>query len=436
MAANAADRVAAPSTIGHGSLPRREHLAYVDGLRALAAVYVMLCHMWLEVWPVFAGKWPTGWELYLTGWLLYAHFAVTVFITISGFCLMIPVMRAGGRLRGGSARFLVRRAQRILVPFYCAMGLALLLQKLCIGQMTGTHWDISVLTDWNTSLPVSNSAILTNLMLLQDVFQVGKINHAFWSIAVEWRIYFLFPLLVLICRRLGSIVLISLGVLLPWAYFFASQPFVGQLPIQTAIELGLAAGYRGAAPIYAGLFCLGMVGSVVVYSPDYRVATVRNRVPWAQAALALAVAAILLCWQEGGFNGWGTAESLGVQDIIVGLAGVCLLVAGARVGRNPVRTVLAWKPLAFVGTFSFSLYLIHAPLIQVIWQYILAPLHPGHLGTLAALLLLGAPVIVGAAYLFYLVIERPAAAWSRRASSKRSVAPSGADVAITRGGTF
>ena len=53
------------------------------------------------------------------------------------------------------------------------------------------------------------------------------------------------------------------------------------------------------------------------------------------------------------------------------------------------------------------MYLIHAPLLQVLWQGPFAPLQMQPLAMLAALTLLGTPLILGAAYVFFLVCERP-----------------------------
>ena len=61
----------------------------------------------------------------------------------------------------------------------------------------------------------------------------------------------------------------------------------------------------------------------------------------------------------------------------------------------------------FVGTFAYSMYLIHAPLLQVLWQTLFVPLHARPLMLLAAYWLVGTPLIVGCAYLFFLAFERP-----------------------------
>jgi peptidoglycan/LPS O-acetylase OafA/YrhL len=85
-----------------------------------------------------------------------------------------------------------------------------------------------------------------------------------------------------------------------------------------------------------------------------------------------------------------------------------LLLAASRPGRlNPIHIALNWRPLVWVGGFSYSVYLIHAPLLQVIWQYGLRPLGLGALPTYLALVALGLPLIVAASWGFWYVCERP-----------------------------
>src|SRR5438067_7057279 len=113
--------------------PSFPHLDFLDGLRALAAIYVLLHHAWLQIW-----EWhlPGPFTRRLTGWLYFGHFGVVVFIVLSGFCLMLPVVRGDGTLRGGAKTFFQRRALRILPPYYVAIGLSLVLIVTLIGTQT------------------------------------------------------------------------------------------------------------------------------------------------------------------------------------------------------------------------------------------------------------------------------------------------------------
>lgn len=83
----------------------RFHLAHLDGLRALAALYVMLDHAALEVWPGLLSHRVGGPSGVALQCFTYAHFAVSVFIVLSGFCLMLPIIKNRGLLRGGAINF-------------------------------------------------------------------------------------------------------------------------------------------------------------------------------------------------------------------------------------------------------------------------------------------------------------------------------------------
>ena len=68
-----------------------QHLGYLDGLRALAALYVVAVHALSQV-DRHHDRISAPWSL-ITGLFLYGHYAVDLFIVLSGFCLMLPVVR-------------------------------------------------------------------------------------------------------------------------------------------------------------------------------------------------------------------------------------------------------------------------------------------------------------------------------------------------------
>lgn len=69
--------------------------------------------------------------------------------------------------------------------------------------------------------------------------------------------------------------------------------------------------------------------------------------------------------------------------------------------------MLSWRPLAGLGVFSYSLYLVHAPLLQVFWLLIVRPFDLGQGAALVAMWVVAVPAIVGISYLFHIVAERP-----------------------------
>jgi peptidoglycan/LPS O-acetylase OafA/YrhL len=388
-----------------------KRLGYVDGLRALAALTVVADHATLEIWPASL---PPSVAPFVNP-AVYGHTAVSVFIVLSGFSLMLPVARNGFRLPDGALGFFRRRARRILPPYYCALALSLLLIWLLIGQKTGTHWDVSI--------PVTAWGVVTHLLLVQDFSAAtgSMINHVFWSIALECQIYLLFPALVWLWRRYHPlfVTLLTLAVSVVGFIALLTTP-VGQEP-----------GYGISAfdPQYAGLFALGVLAATIYSAPTpFWSALGRWRV-W--DVLALGCLAVLLTRSHvETLFGWLAL------DAVTGLMAVGMLLAASQPGRaNPLRAALEWRPLVWIGGFSYSLYLIHAPLVQVIWQYALRPLGLSDTATYLLLLLAGTPLIIAAAWLFWRLCERPflntrpvaargaAPAWTQAAAGARAVQP-------------
>lgn len=358
----------------------RTRLDYVDGLRALTALYVLIHHEWREIWPYEYHRYPPGMLLYLTGWLNYGHLGVSAFIVISGFCLMLPVLRNQGMLPGTVRQWLYRRGWRILPPYYAALGLSLLLGVSLISQPTGTIWD--------GCLHLDRANIISHLLLVHDIYGPTRINYVLWSIATEWHIYFLFPLLLLLWAAAGPRNATVIVTVLSFAVYLALH------------SIGIEPAWFAVVPQYVALFTFGMLAAAIVTSQEHRLAHVRETVRWEIIAAAMLV---VVCVYLALF---GDHEYV-YADYPMGLCVAALLIACGRGAKSPLRTLLSFKPLCRIGAFSYSLYLIHAPLIQLIWQYLIHPLHAPDTITFTMLVTIGTPLIVGAAYGFYHLFERP-----------------------------
>ena len=370
-----------------------QHVAYLDGLRALAALFVIVHHCALQVnfneahVPRLASKIGDFFSS-------YGHNAVDVFIVLSGFCLALPVVRGDGFLRGGALQFFQKRARRILPPYFLAMLFSLLLIWLAIGHKTGTHWDYS--------LPVNAKGILTHLLLVQDLFRdtSARINHAFWSISVEWRIYFLFPLLIMLRRSWGSLRVAAAAAALSYTVLYIGQ--------HTAINAVINLDPAGASPQYLGLFTLGLLGADIAYgtSKNGKTPLPALRRP-AAAALLLGATTLLMAAASKIKVSHGQPLGLSYTDFFVGLWAASLLIAASNEKFTWLSRALSWRPFVFLGTFAYSIYLIHGPLIQILWQYVLFPLQGDPLRMFCGLCFVGVPLIIGVSYLFFLACERP-----------------------------
>jgi peptidoglycan/LPS O-acetylase OafA/YrhL len=350
----------------------RLHFRSVDGFRGLAALYVVLHHAWMQTWPKTPyGDVPTGWTLALTGWLQYGKFGVIVFIVISGFCLALPVLGNEGSFgAGGARRFFERRARRILPPYYVALLLSILLVAGFIPNVTHSNYD--------ASLPMTTAGIVSHFLLIHNLrlATLYQINGPMWSIAVECQIYLVFPLLIAVRRRGG------IAAVLLWAFIAACA--LHMLVHDTQFE--------GLEPLFLFFFALGM------YAAEVAVGPARRRFLWvACAAVALQVGVSLMP---------ALRESI-VSSVLVGIIAMSLLIVCAQWPSNGVARLTAWTPIAMLGTFSYSLYLIHFPIQQVLWKYLVLPFNLGKTLTFCVVATAGTGVIVVFAYGFYWVFERP-----------------------------
>jgi peptidoglycan/LPS O-acetylase OafA/YrhL len=365
---------------------QRLRLPFLDGVRGLAALYVVFYHAyctsdcstlgWRHTLPPLLEK--------LLRWLLHGNLAVDVFIVLSGFCLMLPVIaHPEHRLEGGFGRYLSRRARRILPPYFSAVLLSLGLIALvpALAAKADVYWD-STLPAFRTDVLLSHLFVIHNL----DPDWSSKINYPLWSVATEWQIYFFLPLLILpIWRRLGivaAVVSASIVSLLPHFLFHGK--------------------YDVAYPHFLGLFAIGAAGAVIGVKHDPR------KTPWGVIALAAWVPLVLSMQ----FRHEVFVLHRIVMDFVVGLATMALLIYGAHCTRREekadslVLRVLEAPATMWLGAISYSLYLIHAPVLASL-HAVTRSFHLASLPTLLVLVAVGVPLALLAGFGFHLVCERP-----------------------------
>jgi peptidoglycan/LPS O-acetylase OafA/YrhL len=371
------------------------NLLYIDGLRAIAAIYVLLHHAVLQYFEVG----PEGLHGLQKG-VIYALYQgqlfVDLFIVLSGYCLMRPVIKAGYELQGGSLVFFKKRILRILPPYYLAMVMSLILIWLFVGKETGTHWDVSI--------PVDLWSIVLHLFLVHDVFsaQAFTINHSFWSISVECRIYILFPLMVYLWIKRGPWYTLSLFVVVSILIYQLLYMFQDKTH---AVNL-----YTPGFSPYVILFIMGMLAADFTV-PAGKLAVYLNKVNWGLMLIASVIVFMVTRVVINKFHVDAQTFTYQLINIAFGLICFVLLILCANPANNKIhlmiRDALSWKPLAFIGTFAYSTYLVHAPVIQLLTQYLVAPLQLSRFNASMVLLLLCLLVILPVFYLFFVFCERP-----------------------------
>ncbi|MEU6071318.1 MULTISPECIES: acyltransferase family protein [Streptomyces] len=346
----------------------RSHVQGLDGLRGLAALYVLLFHCWLLTFPGFPQNSGPSW----LGWLMYGRLAVVFFLVLSGFSLAISPARRGWQL-GGTARFLRRRAWRILPPYWAALALSLAVAWFVVPA---SHFG-----------PPTGRTLLVYGLVLQDMFTAPTPNGAFWSIGVEAELYLCFPLLLLIRRRLGAVVLLAGVTLLVVAHGLAAAN-------GTPVE-----GMNRLTPDLAPVFVAGLVGAGIVAAPE----RVRS-LPWHWLAALTAAPALALVVVKGSI--WTVDHYFWVDLAVV--PAMTMLLAAVATGRPALLTrLLATRPVRSLGNFSYSLYLIHLPIVMLVIRKVAPHFVSAGLPTFFFTLLLAVPASVLGAWLFAELFEMP-----------------------------
>ncbi|MBE1489420.1 acyltransferase family protein [Plantactinospora soyae] len=364
----AVDHAWAPTAGGSRGRTGDRRVAGLDGLRGLAALYVLVHHCWLLTFPGYPANTGPDW----LGWLVHGRLAVVAFIVLSGFSLAISPARDGWRL-GGVLRFARRRARRILPPYWLALVLS------CVIA--------SAVPSLPLSAPPSLGSVVVYGLLLQDVVAAPAPNGAFWSIAVEAGLYLTFPVLLLIRRRAGAVATLAV-VTVSVVVIGLLWPSVSTTAKATGYTLELAP-----------LFTLGVLAAGVVAAPGWI-----RRLPWPGLAALAAAPVLLLVAGQGSV--WTVRHYYWV-DLAAGPAIALLLAAVAT--RRPALLVrlLDSRPLRALGGFSFSLYLIHLPIVALVGRRLVAPYVVPGLPAFWATLVVTVPICLIAARVLAALVETP-----------------------------
>src|SRR5256885_5542325 len=177
-------------------------LAGVDGLRAAAAMWVVLFHI-----RVFSGVHVSFAPVDF--FLRSGSTGVSLFLVLSGFCLFLPF--AGGREhRFRTGTFLVRRARRPLPALYCPLILALRLHVVGGGNL-----GFGPLSAEDVAWQVATHVTMTHTLFPSTFY---ALNGAYWSLGLEWQLYLGLPLLLIGARRIGLVPTLAGAVLVNALY--------------------------------------------------------------------------------------------------------------------------------------------------------------------------------------------------------------------------
>lgn len=371
----------------------QKRLGSLDGLRGYAALVVVIYHCLLLNLTFGNLDNAATWRRVSSGassLFLFSPLhdlwngteAVSVFFVISGLVLVRSFLN---KPRGGEARrwesFYPKRLIRLYVPIIASLALALVVVSIIARRTLPTgSYQFNILALGNTP-----AIAFHDLVFLPE----GQhLNAPLWSMRPELACSLLLPLYVMVCRpnRIRPIVKLGLFSLIIVA---ATQP-----------RVSLSLDHHGLAHFGAYLALMGAFGCGGVLAATQESLS-RRFDGWSTWSWILLLGAALV-----GMNTFWTFVGFGVESpVILGL-GQAITVESAVL---LTFVILTWRRQAllltdpfskWLGQRSFSLYLVHFPIVLAI-ATLIGP------EDVWAVLALGIAASLLAAESFYRVVEHP-----------------------------
>jgi len=295
--------------------PSPQYRPDVDGLRAIAVMLVLNFHAFPEAMPG-------------------GFIGVDVFFVISGFLITGIIARELDLKRFSLAGFYARRIRRIFPA---------LITVLCAVLMLGWLWMLPAAYAQLGGDVFASAAFFANVALLLqsgyfDLESAKKPLLHLWSLGIEEQFYLFWPLLLMLAVRL-RLSIVAMASILGVGSFLLNVALIGSDPVATfylpftrAFEL--------------------LAGAVLVRGWNWvsQTGTASNL----RAAIGIALIAVAagVLDTHRAFPGWWA---------VLPVAGTTLLLSAPAAWV--CRTVLASRPLVWIGLISYPLYLWHWPLL-------------------------------------------------------------------------
>lgn len=339
----------------------------LDGLRTVSIAIVLVSHMSdPHIWGFLNGS-----------------MGVTLFFVISGFLITSLLIREERRCgRVSIFQFYVRRAFRILPLYYIALSTAAV-GVFVFGLGEG---------------PVKFAERLPLLATFNgDLASGGSFVHS-WSLGIEEKFYIVWPFLMFAIPLIRRHRLATASVLLVLA---------------SAASYCEGARYFG---IYTAILAGCVLGLTMHTHRGFKMVSKLAHPGVAAALIPVAITAYILDPVLP-----GGAES-GNAHVLFSFT-VALLFPSFILATSPLTRLLSWKPVAFLGTRTYAIYLFHPFCIDVVSMAI--PADQRNFGLAIVRLVLAAAMSFGVAEVLARTVEQPLILLGKRltSTSRRTTAP-------------
>jgi peptidoglycan/LPS O-acetylase OafA/YrhL len=364
----------------------QKKILFLDGLRGIAAFYILVSH----------ARWLL-WEGYRTGYLIHpqnysvvsktlmyffslfkwSHEVVIFFFVLSGFVIHLKYARSLHQNPKSSinfAEYFIKRIKRIYPPLLFALAITMLLDMAGKANAFPIYFG-------NTPYPLINANIANGshqlsvfignvFFLYTEYVPIYGSNGPLWSLKFEWWFYMLYPLFLLLSRKqiyysTLLIILLFIGVFFPAIWPLQLLRSVFSMMIYWWLGVLLAEISAGRLKVNLIIFSTAsFIGFVVLSFCNAIMHDLQT------ALLFSAVIGFLLWWNEKGLS---------------------------------LRFLELLKPL---GDFSYTLYIIHFPILVFLSGMIMKFNH-NQLPVHSFFILGGIIICLAISYLFHFFTETP-----------------------------
>jgi peptidoglycan/LPS O-acetylase OafA/YrhL len=368
------------------SLPQRDDtldknaLKFLDGLRGLAAFYVVVGHARWLLWEGFSNfqghnEQYVWWDQVLAYGLVafrYGHEAVLFFFVLSGFVIHLRYAkkwREDASVPFDWLNYLKRRVRRIYPPFLLSLVLAFLL--VLIGRQAGFSIYRAAtpypLINQNIQPAIDFQTLLGNLGFLMGTYvPVFGTNGPLWSLKYEWWFYMVYPLSAVLNRRN----IYPATVLVLFLFMASFSPAYWPVKLLQEVASLLLSWWLGVllAEVWVG----------------------RIRLHWGYLMLLTPVLSLGLL---------GTGQHPVVNDTFCALGFMGLLAFCFWLQIQGVQ-LIALDRLKWLGDCSYTLYIVHFPVLVWLSGWVIQSKGqlPAHFWYVMVVIL---------AWLLHFVVEKP-----------------------------
>ncbi len=326
------------------AMKKGHYLSSLTSLRGLAAILVILLH--INFFCFALAPWDSPFDHFIQKGYLWVDF----FFLLSGFIMMHVYAESFEKgIKENFFKFMRSRFARIY-PLHIFSFLSMVAFYFWY-RANFTLYPADYIHTFNAG------AIWTNLLLLQSMGIEKNLswNSASWSISVEWWMYVVFPFLLIPFRKITDWkkIFIFFGVIAGYMFIIYYL-----YPLSAATNGTLDPSIRYTLDVtydYGFVRCFfGFLFGMLIYE--------LYRVGWGQRYLHTNIAWLLV------MAAVITIMTVSVPDIfpiIVFAAVILVSVYTEGIGKY----ILNLKPLIYLGDISYSLYLMHLPIMYFLFNY-------------------------------------------------------------------